>query len=208
MKRELKYVRCPTEYFCRLPFAKTYSPAGFSLIELLAVAAILLLLLVLYWGPSTSGNRQREAQKECQDHLQKIYIAMNIYATDHAGKFPEAAGARTSAEALDALVPRYTVDTAVFICPGDEGCPAAGGRVVPAAQDQLCLLHGPSRGGFAAGVDERPAGGRPIQKRPANMPFPAPASRRATTTTSWGATFCSAMAAPNQLRPVCPFPWL
>jgi prepilin-type N-terminal cleavage/methylation domain-containing protein/prepilin-type processing-associated H-X9-DG protein len=128
MKRELKYVRCPTEHFRRFSFAKRNCPAGFALMELLVVAAILLLLLVLYWGPSTSKNRQREAQKECQDHLQKIYMAMNIYATDHAGKFPEAADARTSAEALDALVPRYTVDTAVFICPGTKDEPLPAGK--------------------------------------------------------------------------------
>ena len=127
MKRELKYVRCPTECFCRPPSAKTYPQAGFSLIELLAVAAILLLLLVLYWGPSTSKNRQREAQKQCQDNLQKIYMAMNIYAGDHAGKFPESSGAHTPAEALDALVPRYTVDTAVFICPGTKDAPLPAG---------------------------------------------------------------------------------
>ena len=128
MKRELKYVRCPTEDFRRLPFAGACSPAGFSLIELLAVAAILLLLFTLYWGSSASDNQQRQAQKDCQTHLQKIYIAMDIYATDHAGKFPESAGARTSAEALDALVPRYTVDTAVFICPGTKDAPLPAGE--------------------------------------------------------------------------------
>ena len=53
---------------------------------------------------------------------------MEIYANDHAGKFPAAAGARTSEEALDALVPRYTVDTAVFICPGAKDSPLPAGE--------------------------------------------------------------------------------
>ncbi len=88
------------------------------MIELLAVMAILLLLFVLYWGPSTSRNRAREAQMACQTHLQKIYMALNIYASDQGGAFPVLTGAVTSAEALDALVPRYTVDTAEFVCPG------------------------------------------------------------------------------------------
>jgi prepilin-type N-terminal cleavage/methylation domain-containing protein/prepilin-type processing-associated H-X9-DG protein len=128
MKRGLKYVRRPTAEFRWLRLAKASSPAGFSLIELLAVAGILLLLFVLYWGPGTSGNRQRQAQKDCQTHLQKIHMAMVIYANDHAGRFPELAGAHTSEEALDALVPRYTVDTAVFICPGSKDAPLPSGE--------------------------------------------------------------------------------
>ena len=128
MKRGPKYVSCPTEDFRRLRLAKASSPTGFSLIELLAVAAILLLLVTLYWGSGISDTRQREAQKECQNHLQKIYMAMEIYANDHNGKFPELAGARTAGEALDALVPRYTVDTAVFVCPATKDPPPPPGE--------------------------------------------------------------------------------
>ena len=128
MKRGPKYVRCPTQDFRRFPLAEASLPAGFAMIELLCVAAILLLLLTLYWGPSTSKNRAREAQKECQTHLQKIYMAMDIYANDHAGRFPILTGAVTSGEALEALVPRYTVDTAVFICPGTKDPPPPAGE--------------------------------------------------------------------------------
>ena len=123
MKCGLKHVRCPTEGFRRLRFAPVPCPAGFSLIELLAVVAILLVLFVLLWGSRTSDDQQRRAQRECQTHLQKIYMAMEIYANEHGGKFPEAPGARSSEEALDTLVPRYTVDTAVFICPGSKDPP-------------------------------------------------------------------------------------
>jgi prepilin-type N-terminal cleavage/methylation domain-containing protein/prepilin-type processing-associated H-X9-DG protein len=128
MKRGAKFVRCPTGYYRRLPLAGASSRAGFSLIEMLAVVAILLLLFVLYWGPSTSGNRQRLARTDCQTHLEKIHMAMAIYANDHAGRFPELAGARTSEEALDALVPRYTVDTAEFSCPGSNDAPLPSGE--------------------------------------------------------------------------------
>ena len=128
MKRGVKHVRCPTEDFCRLRFAGVHSSAGFSLIELLSVSAILLILFVLYWGPRTSADRQRQARLDCQTHLLKIHMAMAIYANDHAGRFPELAGMRTSEEALDALVPRYTVDTAVFICPGSKDPPLPAGE--------------------------------------------------------------------------------
>ena len=128
MKRGPKYVRCPTEDFRRFLLAEAITRAGFSMIELLAVAAILLLVFVLYWGPTTSRNREREAQKDCQTHLQKIYMAMDIYANDHGRSFPILTGAVTSAEALDALVPRYTVDTAVFVCPGSKDRPLSAGE--------------------------------------------------------------------------------
>ena len=128
MKRGLNTVRCSRQGSRCLQSVEASSLAGFSLIELLAVAAILLLLFTLYWGSSTTDNQRRQAQKDCQTNLQKIYMAMDIYASEHAGKFPELAGARTAEEALDALVPRYTVDTAVFICPATKDPPLPAGE--------------------------------------------------------------------------------
>jgi len=130
MKHGLKCVRRPTEDLRRPRFAPPLSQSGFSLIELLVVAALLLLLCTLYWGSSSSGNQQRQTQMDCQVHLQKIHVAMAIFATDHAGQFPAVPGARTSAEALDALVPRYTVDTAAFICPGSKDSPLPAGESI------------------------------------------------------------------------------
>ena len=99
---------------------------AFSLLELLVVVAIMVILTTMYWG-SGSGARQKKLQADCQNNLQKSYIALQIFAKDHGDKFPEAPGARTSEEPLDALVPRYTSDTAVFICPAskDSGLPSA-----------------------------------------------------------------------------------
>jgi len=107
------------------PFQARSASTGFSMIELLAVVAILLLVFVLYWGPRTSHRREGMARQRCQNHLQLIYMALSIYANEHAGKFPAVTNARTSAEALDPLVPRYTSDTAIFHCPGIQRAPAA-----------------------------------------------------------------------------------
>jgi prepilin-type N-terminal cleavage/methylation domain-containing protein len=90
--------------------------AGFSLLELLIVVALLVVLTTLYWGPS-SADRQRAESAACQKNLQKLGIAMDIFAADNSGKYPEKLGAKTSEEPLAMLLPRYTVDRSAFICP-------------------------------------------------------------------------------------------
>jgi prepilin-type N-terminal cleavage/methylation domain-containing protein/prepilin-type processing-associated H-X9-DG protein len=95
----------------------TQDAKGFSLIELLITVVILLILTTLYFGPN-NANRQQALKGACQRNLEKIYVSLEIYGNDHAGKFPEVSGARTSEEALDVLVPKYTSDTSPFTCPG------------------------------------------------------------------------------------------
>jgi prepilin-type N-terminal cleavage/methylation domain-containing protein/prepilin-type processing-associated H-X9-DG protein len=102
---------------------------GFSLIELLVVVAVVLLLTVLAWGPAT-GTRQKKMRAACQNNLAKIYVAMNIYANEHGGRYPETAGVSTSAQALDPLVPRYSSDTSSFLCPASGDSPLPGGEPI------------------------------------------------------------------------------
>jgi len=99
----------------RHPHRRPNTGAAFSLIELLAILAVLLLLTTMYWnhGPS---RRDRDIAS-CQRNLEKIYLAAEIYAHDNSEKFPVAANALTSEDALALLVPRDTSDTSVFICP-------------------------------------------------------------------------------------------
>ncbi|HWV99880.1 MAG TPA: prepilin-type N-terminal cleavage/methylation domain-containing protein [Candidatus Acidoferrum sp.] len=92
---------------------------GFSLIELLVTVVLILVLTTLYWSPN-KASRQHGLQASCQKNLQKAYIALEIFANDSGGKFPQIKGAKISEEALDALVPKYTSDTSVFICPGSK----------------------------------------------------------------------------------------
>ncbi len=101
--------------------------AGFSLIELLVTVALILILTTMYWSPNTS-SRQRQLKTACQRNLQNIYIAMEIYANEHGGRFPESTNARTSGQALDLLVPRYTSDTSMFTCPGSKDSTIAPGQ--------------------------------------------------------------------------------
>jgi len=127
MTRGQKLLRRSEADSNRVQFDPVPHSAAFSLIELLATVLIILVLTTMYWS-GNSTNRQRSRQAACQQNLQKIFIAMQIYANEYKERFPEKPGARTSEEALDALVPKYTSDTAVFICPGSKDAELPGGE--------------------------------------------------------------------------------
>jgi type II secretory pathway pseudopilin PulG len=91
--------------------------AGFSLLELLITLALMIVLTTMMYG-FASAKHQRTQKQLCADNLQKIYLAMQIYANDFGGRLPENTNAATSEDVLDELVPRYTADTSIFICPG------------------------------------------------------------------------------------------
>jgi prepilin-type N-terminal cleavage/methylation domain-containing protein/prepilin-type processing-associated H-X9-DG protein len=103
------------------------SQGGFSLLELVFTLAIILVLTTLMWSHS-SGNYQRAKKQLCQDNLQKCYMTLQIFANDHAGQLPDAPGAQTSEAPLSQLVPRYTADTTIFICPGSKDAPLPSGE--------------------------------------------------------------------------------
>jgi prepilin-type N-terminal cleavage/methylation domain-containing protein len=90
---------------------------GFSLIELLIVLALMCIMSVMLYGFG-SKSHQRTQQQLCSDNLQKIYLALQIYANDFKGTLPLKTNAVTSEEVLQVLVPKYTADTTIFICPG------------------------------------------------------------------------------------------
>jgi len=93
------------------------------MIELLFVMAIILVLFVLYWGggfgPSGKIKKQRNFV-DCSRNLQLIHTALLTYSADNKEKFPYIKGAETSDAPLSILVPKYTSQTAPFICPASE----------------------------------------------------------------------------------------
>jgi prepilin-type N-terminal cleavage/methylation domain-containing protein/prepilin-type processing-associated H-X9-DG protein len=148
MKREPRSVRCSKAESNRfqielrvqtyLPFAlrklgsgppKVRRADAFSLIELLITVLIILVLTTMYWG-GNSASRQKGRMTTCKQNLQKIFIAMQIYANEHSAKFPAKTGAKLSEEPLDRLVPHYTSDTASFICPGSKDSQLPGGESI------------------------------------------------------------------------------
>jgi prepilin-type N-terminal cleavage/methylation domain-containing protein len=90
---------------------------GFSLIELLIVIALMAILSAMMYSFG-SGRHQRNQKELCGDNLQKIYLALQIYANDFKGALPVSTNAQTSEPVLGVLVPKYSADTSIFICPG------------------------------------------------------------------------------------------
>jgi prepilin-type N-terminal cleavage/methylation domain-containing protein len=90
---------------------------GFSLIELLVTVALIAILSAMMYSFG-SGRHQRNQKELCADNLQKIYLALQIYANDDRGKLPFTTNTQTSEEPLNLLVPRYSADTSIFVCPG------------------------------------------------------------------------------------------
>ena len=92
---------------------------AFSLVELLVTLALIAVVMVMLYGFGSKSDQQSQ-KKECQKNLQTIYMALEIYANEHEGMFPIRPGAITSDEVLSVLVPRYTVASERFICPGSK----------------------------------------------------------------------------------------
>ena len=111
---------------CR-PVSAATSRTAASLIELLCVVALILILTTIYWG-KTSPSRAQRRQAACRENLARVYMALAIYANGQGGKFPELPGATVSAEPLALLVPRFTVETASFICPDSKDPPLPSGE--------------------------------------------------------------------------------
>ena len=82
------------------------------------VVLILMLILSSMMYGFASARHQKTQKELCRDSLQKIYLALQVYANDFNGALPVNTNATTSEAVLDVLVPKYTVDTSIFICPG------------------------------------------------------------------------------------------
>jgi len=100
---------------------------GFSMLELLCTVAILMILTVLVVDHGSASDDKR-ARIGCQKNLEKIYLALSLYASDNQGDYPFLSSATNSEGALTLLIPRSTTDTAIFLCPGskDKDAPQLG----------------------------------------------------------------------------------
>lgn len=117
---------------------KPHRSAGFSLVELIITLALMIVMAVMLYGFG-SASHQRSQKKLCADNLQKIYLALQIYANDYHGALPQKTNAVTSEAVLDELVPRYTADTSIFICPGGRDSQIPSGE--PLSQHKISYAY-------------------------------------------------------------------
>ena len=92
-------------------------PPGFNLIELLISTALIGIFCVMTYGAGSKyGQTKRKAA--CAGNLARMHMALSVFAAEHNDEFPLRSGATNAEEPLSELVPRYTTDTSMFICPG------------------------------------------------------------------------------------------
>ena len=87
---------------------------------------IMIFYVVAFGAGSKFGQTRRKSS--CATNLRQMQMALSLYATEHNGAYPVRAGATSSEAPLSELVPRYTSDTSLFICPGSKH------RSLPGAQ--------------------------------------------------------------------------
>lgn len=112
--------------------------AAFSLVELLITLALMAVLSAMLYG-FASAKHQRNQKELCADNLQKIYLALQIYANDFGGRLPENTNAQTSEAVLNLLVPKYSADTSIFICPGGRDSQIPSGE--PLAEHKISYAY-------------------------------------------------------------------
>lgn len=103
---------------------------GFTLTELLVVMGIIsLLAAVLY--PFLQRGIQQSLSTGCISHLQRIYVGLQQYASDHNAQFPVMLPLRASVSdsgpTLDTTLTSYLPDPSVFHCPADNSLFAQSG---------------------------------------------------------------------------------
>jgi len=93
--------------------------AGFTLLELTAVMAILGIMAAILL-PALARARESARRSSCLANLSEIGMALHMYATEHDGKLPWSGG-DNNGECFGYLFPDYIATYGTFRCPSDSG---------------------------------------------------------------------------------------
>jgi prepilin-type processing-associated H-X9-DG protein len=108
------------------------------LLELLVSMAIILVLYVTILGPGSKfGQARRKAA--CAVNLAQMHMSLSLFAAEHDGAYPVVTGAANSEAPLSKLVPQYTTDTTIFICPGSSDASLPGAQ--PFAERRISYAY-------------------------------------------------------------------
>jgi prepilin-type processing-associated H-X9-DG protein len=111
---------------------------GFSYVELLVSTTVIGVLYMIYLGPGSRGYEMK-AKASCAQRMAQLHLSLAMYAQEHEGAFPSAPGAASADVPLDLLVPQYTSDTSLFICPA--GVPSAVPAAMPIAGRRISYAY-------------------------------------------------------------------
>src|SRR5215472_15305056 len=121
---------------------RTGKATAFTLIELLIVVGLMVVMYAMLMSFGSEAH-QRTQKEVCSGNLQKIFLALQIYSNDYA-VYPRDTNAQTSEQVLNPLVPKYTVDTSLFICPGGRDPAIPAGAIPIAGRAIFCCPTGKS----------------------------------------------------------------
>jgi prepilin-type processing-associated H-X9-DG protein len=114
------------------------------MIELLIAMVIVVTCYSLAVGP-TKEYLAKKRLAGCVENLRKQQLTLGLYANEHLGAYPVQPGAQTSDAVLNLLVPKYTSDPSIFLCPGGNLDPLPGGQPITGKKIGYAFCSGVTR---------------------------------------------------------------
>lgn len=152
----------------KTPISLRYSrSAGFTLVELLVVIAVIVVLVGLIMPSSGCGPGKKGRLTDSLSNCKQVTLALRMYAGDHDGKFPALradgklfAPGDFSNQAFEQVMPKYCTSKKIFINKASAWCKDAPVDVSEA--DAFVLKRGQNDWNYVAGLKDDAKSGWPL----------------------------------------------